>query len=86
MVVPLGLKGYRAEVPTEPSSIVVGVRRGDLVPNRERVVRQMRWVDRSLVGERSGMVGDSSHTRGFYARAQDRDCRGVRGRGFDPFR
>jgi len=52
------------------------------------VRREYRFVDRSLIGERNGMVGDSYRTRGNFARAQLRGNFGGRfaGRGHVPFR
>jgi len=84
MVVPMGPRGYggRAVVPTGPG------RRGESSPREAGYVRrEYRFVDRSLVGERNGMVGDSYHTRGNFARAPVYGYRGgFVGRGHGPYR
>ena len=92
IVAPLG---PRAElVPTGPRVVAgpLGPRLvdGPRVRGWNVVRREYRFVDRSLVGVRNGMVGDSYHTRGGGARAQVRgNYRGgfvERGRGSWPFR
>jgi len=84
MVAPLGPRdnGGRALVPTGPR------RRGMSSPREAGYVRrEYRFVDRSLVGERNGMVGDSYRTRGNFARAPFVDRRGgYVGRGYRPYR
>jgi len=73
MVVPVGPRGYggRVVVPTWPR------RRGESSPRQAGYVRrEYRFVDRSLIGERNGMVGDSYRTRGNFARAPVRGMRG----------
>jgi len=92
IVAPLG---PRAElVPTGPR-VVTGplgprLRDGPRVRGWNVVRQEYRFVDRSLMGVRNGMVGDSYHTRGGGARAQVRgNFRGgfvERGRGNWPFR
>jgi len=51
-------------------------------------VRREYWfVDRSLIGERNGMVGDSYRTRGSFACAPVVGMRGgYLGRGYRPYR
>ena len=73
-VVPLG---PRNGAPLGPASMVGGVRRGGVNIGYGRI----RFVDRALVGQRSGMVGDSYYTRGESARAQARGRGGWRGYG-----
>ena len=80
-VVPVGPRGG---MPMGPAMMVGGRR----VPNRHRgrpgfryeEVNRYRFVDRTLLGQRSGIVGDSYHTRGDRARALGRgNMRGGRG-------
>jgi len=71
----LGLRvstGPRSGAPAGPRLMegrVGGVRRGSGVPADLFVRRAYRFVDRSLVGVRNGMVGDAYQTRGNFARA-----------------
>jgi len=63
-VAPLELRGNggRAVVPTGPR------RRGESSPRETGYVRREYWfVDRSLIGQHNGMVGDSYRTRGNFA-------------------
>ena len=84
MVVPLGPRGNggRAVVPTGPR------RRGESSPREAGYVRrEYQFVDRSLVGERNGMVGDSYRTRGSFACVPLVNMRGgYVGRGYRPYR
>ena len=84
MVVPVGPSGYggRAVVPTGPR------RRGESSPREAGYVRrEYRFVDRSLIAVRNGMVGDSYRTRGNFARAPVSGMRGgFVGRGHWPYR
>jgi len=84
MVAQLGPRGYggRAVVPTGPR------RRGASNPREAGYVRrEYRFVDRSLMGVRNGMVGDSFRTRGNIARAPVSGMRGgFVGRGYRPYR
>jgi len=76
-------------VPTGPRAMaerVGGVRRGSGVPADLFVRRAYRFVDRSLVGVRNGMVGDAYQTRGNFARAPVVDRGEYRGRGYRPYR
>jgi len=65
---------------------VGGVRRGSGVPADLFVRRAYRFVDRTWVEERNGMVGDTNRTRGNFARAPDVGRGGYRGRGYGPYR
>jgi len=88
VVVPTGPRGG-ALVPEGPRLMaerVGGVRRGSGVPADLFVRRAYRFVDRSIVGVRNGMVGDSYQTRGNFARAPFVDRGGYRGRGYRPYR
>jgi len=85
-VVPTGPRGGAPAGPRLMAERVGGVRRGSGVPADLFVRRAYRFVDRSLVGERNGMVGDSYHTRGNFARAPFVDRGGYRGRGYRPYR
>jgi len=85
-VVPTGPRGG---APTGPRIMMAervgGVRRGSGVPADLFVRRAYRFVDRTLVGGRNGMVGDTYRTRGSYARAYGSGYRGgYRGRGYGP--
>jgi len=85
MVAPLGPRGMmggRAVVPTGHG------RRGESSPREAGYVRrEYRFVDRSLIGVRNGMVGDSYRTRGNFARAPVSGMRGgLWGRGHGPYR
>jgi len=84
--VPTGPRGGAPEGPRLMADRVGGVRRGSGVPADLFVKRAYRFVDRSLVGERNGMVGDTYRTRGSYARAPVVDRGGFRGRGYRPYR
>jgi len=83
LVAPVGPRGYggREVVPTGPR------RRGESSPGEAGYVRrEYRFVDRSLIGERNGMVGDSYRTRGNFARAPVSGFRrGKVGRGYRPY-
>ena len=63
-------------------------RRGESSPREAGYVRrEYRFVDRSLIEERNGMVGDSYRTRGNFARAPVSGLRGgFVGRGYRPYR
>jgi len=65
---------------------VGGVRRGSGVSADLFVRRAYRFVDRSLIGMRNGMVGDTYQTRGNFARAPFVNRGGYRGRGYRPDR
>ena len=86
VVVPTGPRGGAPAGPRLMAERVGGVRRGSGVPADLFVRRAYRFVDRTLVGERNGMVGDSYRTRGVSARAQFVDRGGYRGRGYRPYR
>jgi len=83
-------EGPRGGAPTGPrifmAERVGGVRRGSGVPADLFVRRAYRFVDRTLVGERNGMMGDTYRTRGSNARAYGSGDRGggYRGRGYRP--
>jgi len=82
------LVGPRRGPPTGPRvESIGGIRRGNRVPVDLVVRRAYRFVERSLVGERNGIVGDSYHTRGCSAHAQrGGNMRGgYMGRGFRPY-
>jgi len=81
--------GTSVVVPTGPRLMaerVGGVRRGSGVPADLFVRRAYRFVDRSLVGVRNGIVGDTYQTRGNFARAPFVDRGGYQGRGYRPYR
>ena len=84
VVVPKGPRGGAPAGPRLMAERVGGVRRGSGVPADLFVRRAYRFVDRTLVGERNGMVGDTYRTRGSYARAYGSGDRGggYRGRGY----
>ena len=86
VVVPTGPRGGAPAGPRLMAERVGGVRRGRGVPADLFVRRAYRFVDRTLVGERNGMVGDTYRTRGSYARAYGGGDRGggYRGRGYRP--
>jgi len=86
VVVPTGPRGGAPAGPRLIAERVAGVRRGSGVPTDLFVRRAYRFVDRSLIGERNGMVGDTYHTRGNFARAPFVSRGGYRGRGHRPFR
>jgi len=86
VVVPTGPRGGAPEGPRLMAERVGGIRRGSGVPADLFVRRAYRFVDRSLVGERNGMVGDTYRTRGNFARAPFVDRGGYRGRGYRPYR
>jgi len=85
VVVPTGPRGGAPEGPRLMAERVGGVRRGSGVPADLFVRRAYRFVDRTLVGERNGMVGDSYRTRGNFARAPDVGRGRYRGRGYGPY-
>jgi len=84
--VPTGPRGGAPAGPRAMADRVGGVRRGSGVPADLFVRRAYRFVDRSLVGERNGMVGDTYRTRGNFARAPFVDRGGFRGKGYRPYR
>jgi len=86
VVVPVGPRGGARTGPRLRAERVGGVRRGSGVPADLFVRRAYRFVDRSIVGERNGMVGDTYRTRGNFARAPFVDRGGYRGRGYRPYR
>jgi len=86
VVVPTGPRGGAPEGPRFMAERVGGVRRGSGVPADLFVRRAYRFVDRTLVGERNGMVGDTYRTRGNFARAPDVGRGMYRGRGYRPYR
>jgi len=86
VVVPTGPRGGAPTGPRLMAERVGGVRRGSGVPADLFVRRAYRFVDRSLVGERNGMVGNSYRTRGNFARAPFVDRGGYRGSGYRPYR
>jgi len=86
VVVPTGPRGGAPEGPRLMAERVGGIRRGSGVPADLFVRRAYRFVDRSLVGVRNGMVGDAYQTRGSFARAPFVDRGGYRGRGYRPYR
>jgi len=87
VMVPRGPRGGAPAGPRLMAERVGGVRRGSGVPADLFVRRAYRFVDRTLVEERNGMVGDSYHTKGNFARAQGVGRGGgFRGRGHGPYR
>ena len=85
--VPTGPRGGAPTGPRFMADRVGGVRRGGGVMSADLFVRRAyRFVDRTLVGERNGMVGDTYQTRGYNARAYGSGDRGggYRGRGYRP--
>ena len=87
VVVPTGPRGGAPAGPRLMAERVGGVRRGSGVPADLVVRRAYRFVDRTLVGERNGMVVDSYRTRGNFARAPFVERGGrYRGRGYRPYR
>jgi len=86
VVVPTGPRGGAPAGPRLMAERVGGIRRGSGVPADLFVRRAYRFVDRSLVGVRNGMVGDTYQTRGNFARAPFVDRGGYRGRGYRPYR
>jgi len=86
VVVPSGPRGGAPTGPRLMAEREGGVRRGSGVPADLFVRRAYRFVDRTLVGERNGMVGDTYHTRGNFARAPDVGRGSYRGRGYRPYR
>jgi len=86
VVVPTGPRGGAPAGPRLMAERVGGVRRGSGVPADLFVRRAYRFVDRTMIGERNGMVGDTYRTRGSYARAPFVDRGGYRGRGYRPYR
>jgi len=85
-VAPTGPRGGAPMGPRLMAERVGGTRRGSGVPADLFVRRAYRFVDRSLVGVRNGMVGDTYQTRGNFARAPFVDRGGYRGRGYRPYR
>ena len=88
-VVPTGPRGGAPMGPrVMMAERVGGTRRGSGVPADLFVRRAYRFVDRSIVGERNGMVGDTYRTRGSYACVYGSGDRGggYRGRGYRPNR
>jgi len=86
MVVPVGPRGGAPAGPRLMAERVGGIRRGSGVPADLFVRRAYRFVDRSLIGVRNGMVGNTYHTRGNFAHAPDVGRGGYRGRGYRPYR
>ena len=86
VVVPTGPRGGAPMGTRLMADRVAGVRRGSGVPADLFVRRAYRFVDRSLVGVRNGMVGDSYQTRGSFARAPFVGRGEYRGRGYRPYR
>jgi len=79
--------GPRGGAPAGPRSMEgSGSGGAPRVPGGLFMPRAYRFVDRSLLGTRNGMVGDSYQTRGSYARAPFVDRGGYRGRGYRPNR
>ena len=76
VVVPTGPRSGAPMGPRLMAERVGGVRRGTGVPADLFVRRAYRFVDRSLIGERNGMVGNTYRTRGSYARAYGSGDRG----------
>jgi len=86
VVAPAGPRGGAPEGPRLMAERVGGVRRGSGVPADLFVRRAYRFVDRSIIGVRNGMVGDSYQTRGNFARAPFVSRGGGgRGRGYRPY-
>ena len=85
VVVPKGRRGGAPTGPRLMAERVGGIRRGSGVLADLFVRRAYRFVDRSLIGERNGIVGDSYCTRGNFARAPFVDRGGYRGRGYRPY-
>jgi len=81
VVVPSGPRGGAPGGPRAMADRVGRVRRGSGVPADLFVRRAYRFVDRSLIGERKRMVGNTYRTRGSYARAPFVDRGRYRGRG-----
>ena len=86
VVVPTGPRGGAPAGLRLMAERVGGIRRGSGVPADLFVRRAYRFVDRTLVGVRNGMVGDTYQTRGNFARAPFVDRGGFRGRGYRPYR
>jgi len=88
VVVPTGPRGGAPAGPRLMAERVGGMRRGSSVQADWFVRRAYRFVDRTLVGERNGMVGDTYSTRGVSARAPVRGVFGGRyvARGSRPYR
>jgi len=86
VVVPTGPRGGAPTGPRLAVERVGGVRRGSGVPADLFVRRAYRFVDRTLIGERNGMVGDIYRTGGNFARAPDVGRGGYGGRGYRPYR
>jgi len=88
VVVPTGLRGGALEGPRLMAERVGGVRRGSGIPADLFVRRASRFVDRSMIGIRNGMVGDTYYSRGESACARGRGSYngGYAGRGYRPYR
>jgi len=86
VVVPTGPRGGAPAGLRLMAERVGGVRRGSGVPVDLFVRRAYRFVDRTLVGQRNGMVGDTYHTRGNFARGPEVGRGYYRGRGYRPYR
>jgi len=85
VVVPTGPRGGAPAGPRLMAERVDGVRRESGVPADLFVRRAYRFVDRTLVGERNRMVGDTYRTRGNFARAPDVGRGMYGGRGYRPY-
>ena len=87
-MVPTGPRGGPPAGPRLMAERVGGVRRGSGVPADLLVRRAYRFVDRSLIGVRNGIVGDTYYSRGGSACAQGRGDYGGGGvgRGYRPYR
>jgi len=87
VVVPTGPRGGAPTGPSLMAGRIGGIRRGSGVPADLFVRRDYRFVDRTLVGVRNGMVGDTYQTRGNFARAPVGGNFGGRfaGRGYRPY-
>jgi len=81
IVGPLGPRLQTFAVPRGPR-----LADGPAVRGWNVVRREYRFVDRSLMGVRNGMMGDTYRTRGNFARAPFVDRGGYRGRGYRPYR
>jgi len=81
IVAPLGPRLQTLAVPRGPR-----LADGPAVRGWNVVRREYRFVDRSLMGVRNGMVGDTYRTRGNFARAPFVNRGGFRGGGNRPYR
>jgi len=82
VVVPTGPRGGSPTGPRLMAERVGGIRRGSGVRADLFVRRAYRFIDRTLVGVRNGMLGDSYHSRGNFARALNVGRGEYRGRGY----